>query len=52
MTTVQELHDEPAGAPLHGMWTKGGPVFSHLSAARVQKIEGRAIASFGDAVTR
>ncbi|HEX5454041.1 MAG TPA: GPR1/FUN34/YaaH family transporter [Stellaceae bacterium] len=51
MTTVWEVPEEPASAPVHGMWTKGGPVFSRLPAARVQEIEGRAIASFGDAVT-
>lgn len=37
--------------PLHGVWTQGGPVFSHIPDNMVLAIEGRAVASFGDAAT-
>lgn len=51
MDDVSELRREAADTPLHGVWAKGGPVFSHLSDATVHGLEGRSIASFGDAAT-
>ncbi|HLH91999.1 MAG TPA: acetate uptake transporter [Xanthobacteraceae bacterium] len=35
--------------PLHGVWARGGPVFAHLTDNAVHAVEGRAMASFGDA---
>lgn len=51
MDDISELRNEAARTPLHGVWAKGGPVFSHLSADTVRGLEGRTIASFGDAAS-
>lgn len=51
MSDIAELRSEAARTPMHGVWAKGGPVFSHLSDETVHALEGRTIASFGDAAT-
>lgn len=51
MDDLGELRNAAASTRFHGIWTKGGPVFSHLPDDAVRGIEGAAIASFGDAAT-
>jgi uncharacterized protein len=51
MDDISELRGEAAATPAHRVWTKGGPVFSHLAEDTVRGLEGRAMASFGDAAT-
>jgi uncharacterized protein len=51
MDDIVELRAEAAATPVHGVWARGGPVFSHLSDETVHALEGRTIASFGDAAT-
>lgn len=43
------MQEGPPAQPMRGVWAKGGPVFSHLPEAAVLEVEGKAIASFGDA---
>jgi succinate-acetate transporter protein len=51
MDDIGLLEREAANTPLHGVWDKGGPVFSQLSDGAVKALEGQAIASFGNAAT-
>ena len=51
MDNIAELRSEAARNQIHSVWTKGGPVFSQLSEDTVHRLEGRTIASFGDAAT-
>ena len=51
MDDIAELRSEAARNQIHGVWAKGGPVFSQLSEETVHGLEGRTIASFGDAAT-
>jgi uncharacterized protein len=51
MDDISVLEREAAATPMHGVWIRGGPVYSKLSDAAVHALEGRAIASFGDAAT-
>lgn len=48
MDDIYELRSEAARNPVIGVWTRGGPVYSHLSADTVIALDGRTIASFGD----
>lgn len=51
MDDIGLLEREAANTPMHGVWGKGGPVFSKLSDNAINALEARAIASFGDAAT-
>jgi succinate-acetate transporter protein len=51
MDDIAELRNEAARTPIHGVWAKGGAVFSRLSDDTVHGLEGRTIATFGDAAT-
>ncbi|HJU16083.1 MAG TPA: GPR1/FUN34/YaaH family transporter [Stellaceae bacterium] len=51
MDDIRDLRDEAAHIPPHQVWAKGGPVYSRLSTETVHGLEGRAIASFGDAAS-
>lgn len=49
MSDIAELREEAAHTQEHGVWAKGGPVFSRLSDSTVHGLEGVALATFGDA---
>lgn len=49
MDDVAELRREAARIPMRDVWTRAGPVLSRLSEDTVYGLEGRAMASFGDA---
>ncbi len=51
MNDTLHQHREVPSASMHGVSTKGGPVFSHLDGETIEGIQGRAIASFGDSAT-
>ncbi|HEY6578007.1 MAG TPA: GPR1/FUN34/YaaH family transporter [Rhizomicrobium sp.] len=51
MDDIAELRAEAASVPVHGVWTRGGPVFSNLSDDTVRGLEARSIATFGDSAT-
>jgi uncharacterized protein len=51
LSDVSELRNEAGHTPLHGVWARGGPVFSRLSTETVEGLEARTMASFGDAAT-
>ncbi|HKS90277.1 MAG TPA: GPR1/FUN34/YaaH family transporter [Stellaceae bacterium] len=51
MDDIRHLHDEAAKTPMTGVWTKGGPVFSHLTEPTVLGFEAQGIATFGNAST-
>jgi succinate-acetate transporter protein len=51
MDDFGELRHEAQTTPVHEIWAKGGPVFSHLSDEVIHGLEGRTMATFGDAGT-
>jgi succinate-acetate transporter protein len=51
MHDISELRNEAAHTAVHGVWTKGGPVYARLSDDTVQGLHGKSVATFGDAAT-
>jgi succinate-acetate transporter protein len=51
MDDIAELRSEAGTSPVHGLWARGGPVFSQLTDDTVHALEATTIATFGDSAT-